>query len=90
MGPGLSTLLQGRRPGESEAAEFVAQPPAKPPAPAAPEALSWTLVAADVGLVTLAGWILTSGQAGVWGTAIAVAAILLGAWLGVCAFLIRR
>jgi hypothetical protein len=89
-GPGLSSLLQGQRPEEpcppqplTHASEDGRSGKFRP-------ILTWTLLAADLFLVVLAWWLMTGGHRGGWGFVLAVAAVVLGGWLGSCAFLCRR
>jgi hypothetical protein len=90
LGPGLTTLLKGQRPGQG---------PAETPPPGEvssagriPRSLPWTLLAADVLLITLAVWIVArgAGRAHLTEILLVAAALGLGAWLGCCAFLLRR
>jgi hypothetical protein len=90
VGSGLSTLLQGQRPEEAAA---------KPTRPAELQGdgrfsrhLTWTLLAADLLLVTLAVWIVArgTGRPHLTEMLLVAAALGLGAWLGCYAFLLRR
>jgi hypothetical protein len=93
VGPGLSSLLQGQRNGESPAALKTGRPENGGGSPARPShALTWTLLAADVLLIILAVWLVAGrpGRPGFWEILLCVLALSLGAWLGCCAFLWRR
>lgn len=85
VGPGLGSLLQGQRNG------LAAAPPARDDSLTPRiKRLRWTLVAADIVLLLLPGW-LVFGQGrvlGLWDTLLCVLAVSLAAALGCWAFLL--
>ena len=91
VGPGLGTLLQGRRAGGSPGAPRSGDTSASlPPAMRQSGLLRWTLLAADALLILLAAW-LVFGRAqrlGVWEILLCVLALGIAACLGCWAVLL--
>lgn len=93
VGPGLGTLLQGRKAADAEAdgvpAEGGRRLESTPPAPAG---LKWTLLLGDVLLVLVAFWIIQGARHSLeaWDVVLASSALALAAALGCWAFVLWR
>lgn len=91
-GPGLSTLLHGPGNGNAGPAGTAPRPQGSTPqARGVSRALRWSLIAADLVLVLLAGWMVAGrgGRPGFWEIALSTLAVGLGAWLACSAVLLR-
>ena len=89
VGPGLGTLLQGRRAGDPVSSSKTAPSPDR--AARQSRSLRWTLLAADALLVLLAVWLVLgrSRPLSVWEILLCVLAFGLAACLGCWAFFLN-